>query len=144
MSKEHSEILHFWKNKQKYYSTQNEEPCVDDLESAHPPPESPPIDTGLEHAITLEELRKSLNYATNGKALGVDAILVEVTRNDKVVHFLHRLFNACFGSGMIPEVWSHGMINAIPMWLALDRHGPISYRGISLASAMSNSMSSPR
>ncbi|XP_053391650.1 uncharacterized protein LOC128554398 [Mercenaria mercenaria] len=46
------------------------------------------------------------------------------------------LLNSCFMLGLIPESWSHGIINPIPKSSTADRRDPLSYRGITLTSVV--------
>ncbi len=88
---------------------------------ATPPPEMPIImDTGLDQEISILEICKALAKAKHGKAVGCDGISVEVRRNDEAMHFLHTLFDVCFYSGCIPDVWYKGIINPIPNNSVLD------------------------
>ena len=93
-------------------------------------------DEELDAEITIGEIKASLNRAKNGKATGWDSIPVEVLRNTQAVKFLHCLFNKCFNTGTIPEVWSKSLISPIPKNSAADKRDPSSYRGITLASAV--------
>jgi hypothetical protein len=110
----------------------------DDLqpEPEPPPPEPPPIDTGLDEEISVDEVRGALHRAKLGKALGYDQIPVEVLKNESAIKFLHRLFNVCFNTGRVPDMWARGVINPIPKCNTSDPRDPTSYRGITLASSM--------
>ena len=43
------------------------------------------------------------------------------------------MFNICFNSGIIPDIWSKGIITPIPKSSTSDPRDPSSYRGITLA-----------
>ena len=86
--------------------------------------------------ISLFEVTKAICDAKKGKACGFDSIPVEVLCNDASVSFLHVLFNVCFDKGMVPSSWGKCIINPIPKSSTADPRDPLSYRGISLASAM--------
>ena len=94
------------------------------------------IDTGLDDDISVLEVRKALARAKNGKAVGYDSIPTEVIRNDEAIFFLHKLFNVCFYSGCIPDVWNRGIINPIPKSSTADQRDPLNYRGITMASSI--------
>ena len=68
--------------------------------------------------------------------MGVDNIPAEVLKNDSAIMFLFVLFNICFDNGTIPSIWGKCIINPIPKSSMTDPRDPLSYRGISLASAM--------
>ena len=86
--------------------------------------------------ISLIEVRDAVFRAKVGKASGVDGIPAEVLKNDSAILFLHVLFNICFDKGTIPSEWGKCIINPIPKSSTSDPRDPLSYRGISLASAM--------
>ena len=50
--------------------------------------------------------------------------------------FLHSLFNICFRTGKVPDIWGKTIIHPIPKSSSADPRDPLSYRGISLASAI--------
>lgn len=98
------------------------------------------VDTiGLEDVnapITLDEVRRAVARARNGKAVGVDGIPVEVLRGEAAIQFLHRLFVVCFESCRVPAEWRRGVINPIPKNATADPRNPLNYRGITLAPSM--------
>ena len=48
-----------------------------------------------------------------GKAIGHDEIPMEVLQNKECITYLVILYNACFETASIPDVWSHGIIHPI-------------------------------
>lgn len=86
--------------------------------------------------ISIFEVRKAVNDAKRNKANGLDGISADVLKNDSAVSFLHILFNICFDNSVIPSDWGKGIINPIPKSNTTDPRDPLSYRGITLASAM--------
>ena len=58
-----------------------------------------------------------------GKAIGDDGIPMEVLDNNQCIYVLVTLFNTCFSSGTIPEIWSQGIINPI----IKDHRDPFNY-----------------
>ena len=86
--------------------------------------------------ISILEVKKAIFQAKNGKAYGTDEIPAEVLKNDTTVFFLYVLFNLCFQNSVAPTIWSKTIINPIPKSSTLDPRDPLSYRGISLASAV--------
>ncbi|XP_053403285.1 uncharacterized protein LOC128558364 [Mercenaria mercenaria] len=87
-------------------------------------------------SISVLEVKKAVESANLGKACGIDNIPVEVLRNDISIYFLHVLYNVCFNSGVTPVIWNKCIINPIPKSATADPRNPLSYRGISLTSAM--------
>ncbi|CAG2222202.1 unnamed protein product [Mytilus edulis] len=60
----------------------------------------------LNEHISLEELIRAIRSLKNNKASGIDEIPGEVLKNPKLVKFLLTLFNKCFETGMVPDIWS--------------------------------------
>jgi phage tail protein X len=89
----------------------------------------------LAEEISVEEVCNAVNTVKKGKASGVDNIQVDVFCNQTCVLFLHKLFNRCLSTGLIPDVWNNIIINPIPKINMSDNRDPLCYRGISLAPA---------
>ncbi len=85
--------------------------------------------------ISIDEVLRSLNMAKHGKAAGIDDIKSEVLQNPTSLTILHRLFNVCFDTGIVPKIWSKGIINPLPKSSTTDPRDPLQYRGITLAPA---------
>ena len=69
----------------------------------------------------------------NGKRPGIDLIQAEVCKNQIFIYVLHKLFNVCFKTGKVPNMWNRGIITPIPKCSTSDPRNPLSYRGITLA-----------
>ena len=95
-----------------------------------------PLDPTFDVHISLLEVKKAVDNAKRGKSCGIDAIPVEVLRNDSSISFLHILFNICYKKGIIPSLWGKCIISPIPKSSTTDPRDPLSYRGIALASSM--------
>ena len=94
------------------------------------------IDTlSLDTEIIVDEVRYALHRAGKGKAIGDDGIPMEVLDNNQCIYVLVTLFNTCFSSGTIPEIWSRGIINPIIKDTKKDHRDPFNYRGITITSA---------
>ena len=94
------------------------------------------IDTlSLDTDIIVDEVRYALHRAGKGKAIGDDGIPMEVLDNNQCIYVLVTLFNTCFSSGTIPEIWSRGIINPIIKDTKKDHRDPFNYRGITITSA---------
>ena len=57
-------------------------------------------------------------------------------QNDEAISVLHQLFQLCFDSGKIPDVWRRAIISPIPKDTTKDNRIPLNYRGISLQSSV--------
>ena len=86
--------------------------------------------------ISIIEIKRAVEKAKTGKAVGSDAIHAEVVKNDSAVLYMHTLFNVCFNKSIVPSIWNKCIINPIPKSSATDPRDPLSYRGISLASSI--------
>ena len=91
------------------------------------------IETGMNDRISNQELLYALHKAKDGKACGYDEIPVEVLRNSTAREYLLKLFNNCFEYGIVPKLWSFGIVNPIPKNASSDPRVPLNYRGIVLA-----------
>ncbi len=89
----------------------------------------------LNDPISIDEVLRSLNMAKHGKAAGIDDIKSEVLQNPTSLTILHKLFNVCFDTGIVPKIWSKGIINPLPKRSTTDPRDPLQYRGITLAPA---------
>jgi hypothetical protein len=87
----------------------------------------------LDQEITINDIITALRKSKKGKATGVDEIPVEVLCNENCMQFLCDLFNACFQSGVFPEMWKMGVISPVPKSNMTDPRDPSYYRGITLA-----------
>ncbi|CAG2248147.1 unnamed protein product [Mytilus edulis] len=83
--------------------------------------------------ITNEEVVKILKLSKAGKSPGCDEIPMEMYKNQTAINALTQVFNICYNTGMIPELWSRGIITPIPKSSTSDPRDPMSYRGITLA-----------
>ena len=91
------------------------------------------VDEFLDCDITVEEVFHVLNLAKNGKSPGIDDLPVELLKNSTALSALVRIFNICFNTGKVPNLWSKGVITPIPKSSTSDPTDPLSYRGITLA-----------
>ena len=92
-------------------------------------------DEFLDCDITIEEVFHVLKLAKNGKSPGIDELPVELLKNPTALSALVRIFNVCFSTGKVPNLWSKGVITPIPKSSTSDPSDPLSYRGITLAPA---------
>ena len=88
-----------------------------------------------EHMSVLE-IKKAVDNAKRGKALGADSIYTEVLKNDVAILVMLTLFNICFDKGSVPSIWGKCIINPIPKSSSSDPRDPLTYRGIALASSV--------
>ena len=72
----------------------------------------------------------------NGKATGMDGIVVEILKNGGIsiiIDWLLRIFNKCMESGVAPEGWKAACI--VPVYKGKgDRRNCANYRGIDILS----------
>ena len=73
--------------------------------------------------------------AGKGKALGCDDIPLKVLQSEQCSRYLLTLYNCCFSTGSIPEIWSRGIINPILKDPSSDSRNTLNYRGITITSA---------
>lgn len=98
--------------------------------------------TFLNSQINEEEIRKVVYKTKNGKSVGVDELPYEVLKNENVVKTLHKMFQLCFDSGIVPQTWSKAIIYPIIKDNKSDPRIPLNYRGISLLSVVAKIFSS--
>ena len=87
----------------------------------------------LTDEISFEEVVNAVNMVKMGKASGIDNIPADVLCNQSCVIFFHKLFNSCFSTGKVPDLWNNIIINPIPKSNMSDKRDPLCYRGIALA-----------
>ena len=83
----------------------------------------------------------AIKAAKNGKAVGIDNIPNEILKCKTINIVLQKLFNFCFHSGMVPNIWSKTLLCPI-VKPGKDPRIPTNCRGISLISTVSKVFSS--
>jgi hypothetical protein len=68
--------------------------------------------------------------------MGCDLLPCEALKSNEACALLLTLFNKCWISGIVPELWRRSIINPIPKSSSADRRIPMNYRGISLTSSV--------
>ena len=58
--------------------------------------------TNFNRNIEMEEVRKAVMKANSHKAVSIDTIPNEVPKNDKSILILHKLFQLCLDTGIVP------------------------------------------
>ena len=93
------------------------------------------LNTDLNREITSEEVLRVIKSLKNNKTWGNDLILNEFLKNstEKMLDIFSKIFNMVFKSGMIPSVWSEGVICTIYKNKG-DPGNPDNYRGITILS----------
>ncbi len=84
----------------------------------------------------LKEVERLVKSAKSNKAPGYDTVVYDVLKNDTAIKTLVALFNHCFTTGCIPELWKKGVISPLPKGKSSNPRDPTSYRGISLLSCI--------
>ena len=150
VSNQLEDVLQKWKNDYEKLFAENVNPSFDEaflqdvktenelseanmFTSNTTPPEGIDI---MNDPISIQEVAKAVAAAKNDKAAGCDGLPSEVYKNDISIELLHKLFNACFTSGMIPSVWNRAVIKPLPKGTTNDPRIPLNYRGISLLCTM--------
>ena len=88
----------------------------------------------LNEPITIDDVCFALTNAKKGKTVGHDDIPMEVLQNQECIAYLVNLYNACFETAFISDVWSHGIIHPITKDSRKDHRNPFNYRGITITS----------
>ena len=91
----------------------------------------------INSSFTPNEVAKVISKSKANKAPGIDEIVYDVLKNENSTILLTKLFNLCFESHKVPDVWLQSLINPIPKSHQNDPRIPLNYRGISLLSVIS-------
>ena len=86
----------------------------------------------LNKNYTLEEVTRIATNSKNNKSTGTDKLPNEVFKNRYIIEILQKLFQLCFDSGKIPNIWRKSLISPIVKSEENDSRIPSLYRGISL------------
>ena len=93
--------------------------------------------TAVNNEIAYDEIENIVKKLQDKKAVDFDKIPNEVLNHHDVIMSLWKLFNQYFLSGLIPSIWSLGIIKPIPKSSEKDPFTPLNYRGITLLSCIS-------
>lgn len=96
----------------------------------------------LNSTVDFDEVKSFVLKSKNGKSTGNDNIPYEILKYDCVIRALHKLFQLCFETHIIPSEWRKAVICPIPKDTKADPRIPMNYRGISLLSTVSKLYSS--
>ena len=88
----------------------------------------------LNAEISVGEIKGAVKATKNNKAYGEDGLPAEVLKNDCLLDILTKLFNKCFTTGVIPDIWKQGIIQPIPKSSTSGIRDPLNYRGITVTS----------
>ena len=86
----------------------------------------------LEGEIQWKEVVEMVKQLKKNKAASVDLLPNEVLKNDTSIDMLTSLFNFCFVSHIIPDLWTKSLIKPVYKGGNKDRREPLNYRPISL------------
>ena len=91
----------------------------------------------LDEEISREEIAGEVNRLKKGKAGGIDEVSAELLQltKDKVLEFLHRLFNKMYNTGTFPIKWATAIV--VPLYKKGEVNEADNYRGVSLLSITS-------
>ena len=92
---------------------------------------------GLNDPITPEEILQCVKNLKRNKAAGCDELVNEYLSSsvDICLPIYVKLFNLVFNCGVIPEIWSTGIVKPIYKNKG-DKSNPDNYRGITLLSCL--------
>lgn len=90
------------------------------------------VNTDMNADISLMEVKRVIDNAKKGKAVGVDNIPTEALQNGTCIAMLHDLFNKCFKTGLLPSEWSKCNIVPIGKGKTSISTDPLSHRGLAL------------
>lgn len=89
--------------------------------------------TFINDPITFQELKNAIDSLPNKRtAVGIDAISNEMIKNfpEKWIHFLLIIFEKCWSSGVLPQIWKESVITPIykegKSKISIDSYRPIS------------------
>jgi len=90
----------------------------------------------LDIEITVNDITKGISQLNNNRSSGPDNLLNEYFKygRDRLLPYLHSLFNTVFNTGHFPDAWSEGFI--IPLHKKGSINNPDNYRGITLLSVL--------
>ena len=89
----------------------------------------------LNRPIELEEVCQTIAQLEEYKAPGLDYICPSIIKDNKVTQYLHKLFQKCFETGIVPPAWLNSTIQPIYKGKG-DKNDPNNYRGITLQSCI--------
>ena len=96
----------------------------------------------LNQEIRESEIKKAVKSLKNGKAAGLDRVLIEhlkaISNSCKLLRLLHKLFNDCLNAGVYP--WNTTAIT--PLLKKGDPYNPDNYRAIAVGSNIGKLFSS--
>ena len=98
--------------------------------------------SNLNRNIELDEVRQAVNRTKLRKATGVDKLQNEVLKNEQSIKLLHKMFELCMDTGIVPDTWTKSIIKPISKSAESDPRIPLNYRGISLISCVAKVFSS--
>ena len=90
------------------------------------------VENELNTEITIDEVKSAVRSLKRNKAVGVDEIPAEILKIPTLLNFLHKLFNKCFTCGIIPTIWTKGIINPIPKSSTSNSKDPMCYLATSM------------
>ena len=70
-------------------------------------------DSVLNTEISIEELNRALKSTKANKATGKDNFPNEILKCERLMEFILKLFQKCFESGTLPNMWDLSVIHPI-------------------------------
>ena len=94
-------------------------------------------DMAINSSFTPNEVGKVISRSKANKAPGIDGIVHDVLKNENSISLLTNLFNLCFESHKVPDVWLQSLTHPITKSRQNDPRILLNHRGISLLSVIS-------
>ena len=92
-------------------------------------------DDALNRPIELEKVQQAIAQQQENKAPEPDNICPSIIKDNRVVRYLHKLFQRCFETGTVPPAWLNSIIQPIYKGKG-NEHDPKNYRGITMQSCV--------
>ena len=103
--------------------------------ATQPGDNSPAIHDDALNRPTELEVQLAIAQLQENKAPGPDNICPSIIKDDRVLRYLHKLFQRCFETGTVPPAWLSSIIQPIYKGKG-NKHDPNNYRKITLQSCV--------
>ena len=92
-------------------------------------------DDTLNRPIEMEEVQLAIAQLQENKSPGPDYICPSIIKDGIVLQYLHKLFQRCFETGIVPPAWLNSILQPVFKGKG-SKHDPSNYRGITLQSCI--------
>jgi hypothetical protein len=90
----------------------------------------------INESIAQPEVELVVRRVKTGTAMGIENNPNQVFKSEQSIDVLHKLFNLCLQSGLVPSMWKKALIKLIPKNASNEPCNPRLHRGISLISCV--------